>query len=99
MRGPRQRQAAAIDAARDRALQQGVDVGGILYHIDDTFLVELLAMVLGYQLGLLSGTQPIRTLQNTTRQMSQAQIVALAGAVMSRRKALYVASWAQKDSI
>jgi len=99
MRGPRERQLGAIDSARDSSLRQGVDVGGVLYHLDDTFLVELLAMVLGYQLGLLSGTQPIRTLQNTTRQMSQAQIVALAGAVMARRKALYVASWAQKDSI
>jgi len=99
MRGPRHRKVAAINAARDHALRQGVDVGGVIYHIDDTFLVELLAMVLGYQLGLLSGTQPIRTLQDTTRQMSLAQITALAGAVIARRKALYQASWAQKDSI
>ena len=99
MRGPLLRKKTAINAVRDRQLVAGIEIDGARYHTDDTFLLELLALVTGYQLGLLSGTQAIRTLDNTIVQMEAVQITALAAAVGERRKMIYSESWAAKDSI
>lgn len=99
MRGPRTRQIAAINAECDRTLDAGVDVEGVLYHSDNTFLLELLALVMGYQVGVLTGTQTIRTRANQNVQMDAAQIVALAAAVGDHRKAAYATCWAAKDTI
>jgi ABC-type antimicrobial peptide transport system permease subunit len=81
MRGPRTRQVAAINAECDRKLESGVLIDGTHYHSDNTFLLELLALVLGYQAGVLTGTQTIRTRANENIQMDAAQIIALAAAV------------------
>lgn len=99
MRGPRGRQVAALNAECDRTLEAGVMVGDVLYHSDNTFLLELLALVLGYQAGVLTGTQTIRTKANENVQMDAAQIVALAAAVGDHRKAAYAACWSAKDSL
>lgn len=99
MRGPRERQVLAIDAERDRQLDAGIDVGGVIYHTDNTFLLELLALVMGYQIGILSGTQAIRTMDNSIRQLAETDIITLAAAVGERRKAIYAASWSAKDAL
>lgn len=99
MRGPRARQIAAINADCDRALEAGVAVDGVLFHSDNTFLLELLALVMGYQVGVLTGTQTIRTKANQNVQMDQEQVVALAAEVGDYRKTTYAACWAAKDAL
>lgn len=99
MRGPRTRQVDAINAACERALDAGVLIDGARYHTDNTFLIEILGLVLGYQAGVLSGTQTIRTMANENVQMNQEQIVALAAAVGEYRKAVYAECWAAKDAL
>lgn len=99
MRGPLSRQISAIDVTCDRALDAGVVVDSVRYHSDSTFLLELLAMIMGYQVGVLTGTQTIRTLSNENLQMDQSQIVELAAAVGDYRKSVYATCWAEKDAL
>lgn len=99
MRGPRTRQVDAINAECDRVLEAGVQIGDTRYHSDNTFLLELLGMVLGYQAGVFTGTQTIRTKANENVQMDAAQIIALAAAVGEHRKATYAACWEAKDAL
>lgn len=95
----RAEQVAAIEAERDAAIAAGVVHEGTLYHADDTFLTEMLGRVMGYQAGVYSGAQPVRTKGNATVMLDQAQHVALAAAVGAHRQAAYVASWAAKDAL
>jgi hypothetical protein len=88
-----------INTSRDADLVAGVMVDGKRYHTDDRFLTELLGMLLGYQAGVYSGLQSIRTMDNQIEQLDQAQITALAAAVGAHRKAVYAASWAAKDAL
>ena len=90
---------AEIDARRDAALAAGVMHDGVLYHADTTFLLEMLAMLQGYQLGLLSGTQAVRSKSGTTLHLTAAQITAVAAAVGAQRQAVYAQSWAEKDAL
>jgi hypothetical protein len=99
MRGPKTRQIEAINADCDRALDAGVVLDGAPFHSDNTFLLELLALVMGYQLGLRSGTQPIRTRDNQIIEMDLDQLTTLAAAVGTYRQATYAACWAQKDAL
>jgi len=99
MRGPRTRQITAINSETDRALEAGVRIDGIDYHSDSTFLIELLALIMGYQRGLRSGTQPIRTVDNRVMHLDEVQIVALASALSNRRQAIYADAWAEKDAL
>lgn len=88
-----------INATRDADLVAGVVVDGKRYHTDDRFLTELLGMLLGYQVGVYSGSQAIRTMDNQIEQLDLAQITALAASVGAHRKAVYSASWAAKDAL
>lgn len=99
MRGPKTRQIAAIDAGLDRALDAGVLSNGTLYPCDDRALLELLALVVGYQAGVIGGKQPVRTKHNAVRRLTQQEIVALAGAVITHRRAMFAKSWADKDAL
>jgi len=99
MRGPNARQRAAIDAACDRALAAGVAHAGHVFHADDTFLTEVLGLVLGYQTGVLAGTQAIRTKANEVLQLDAAEILDLALVVGQYRQQCYAACWAAKDSL
>ncbi len=92
---------ADIERRRDDALRAGVDVAGTRYHSDDTFLTELLGMLLGYQAGVYApaDTQAIRTMDNTVVQLNAQQITALASAVGAHRRAVYAQSWAEKDAL
>ncbi len=92
-------QREAINKQRDAGLVAGVAHDGKLYHTDDRFLTELLGMILGYNAGVYSGTQDIRTRDNEIVAMNAAQIVALASAVGAHRRAVYAASWAAKDAL
>lgn len=90
---------AAIEAERDAIIAAGVLHLGTLYHADDTFLTEMLGRIMGYQAGVYSGVLPVRTKQNTTVLLDQAQHVALAAAVGAHRQAAYSKSWADKDAL
>ena len=89
----------AINESREVDLLAGVVVDGKRYHTDDRFLAELLGLVLGYQAGIYSGAQAIRTMDNQIVQLGVSQITALAAAVGEHRKAVYAASWAAKDAL
>lgn len=95
----RAQQVAAIEAERDATIAAGVLHFGTLYHADDTFLTEMLGRIMGYQAGVYSGPLPVRTKENTTIMLDQAQHVALAAAVGAHRQAAYSKSWADKDAL
>lgn len=95
----RAQQVAAIEAERDATIAAGVLHFGTLYHADDTFLAEMLGRIMGYQAGVYSGPLPVRTKENTTVLLDQAQHVALAAAVGAHRQAAYSKSWADKDAL
>lgn len=88
-----------IDAERDAAIASGVAYNGHTWHTDNTFLLELLGMILGYQAGMYTGTQSIRTRENTVEQLDVTAIMTLAGLVGAHRKATYATSWAAKDAL
>lgn len=95
----RAQQVAAIEAERDATIAAGVLHFGTLYHADETFLTEMLGRIMGYQAGVYSGPLPVRTKENTTVLLDQAQHVALAAAVGAHRQAAYSKSWADKDAL
>ena len=95
----REQQVAAIEAERDATIAAGVLHFGTLYHADDTFLTEMLGRIMGYQAGVYSGPLPVRTKENTTVLLDEAQHVALAAAVGAHRQAAYSKSWADKDEL
>lgn len=95
----RAQQVAAIEADRDATIAAGVLHIGTLYHADDTFLTEMLGRIMGYQAGVYSGPLPVRTKENTTILLDEAQHVALAAAVGAHRQAAYSKSWADKDAL
>lgn len=90
---------AEIEQRRDEALRAGVVLNGARYHTDETFLTELLGLLMGYQVGIYSGTQDIRTMDNTIVQLTVQEITAVAAAVGVHRKAVYAQSWAEKDAL
>ena len=92
-------QTSAIEAQRDAALAAGVDHNGIRWHTDITFLSELTTIILGYTIGVRSGTTAIRTKQNTIEHLELPALVALAGAVGNHRAAAFALSWAAKDAL
>lgn len=95
----RAEQLSDIDERREQALRGGVVWSGLRHHSDDRFLTELLGMLMGYQVGVYTGTQDIRTMDNTVVQLDAQQITALASAVGAHRKAVYAQSWAEKDAL
>ncbi len=90
---------AEIEARRDAALRAGVVLNGVRYHTDDTFITELLGLLMGYQVGIYTGTQAIRTMDNTIVPLDAPQITAVAAAVGEHRKTVYAQSWAEKDAL
>lgn len=85
---------AALGAAGNGVLWQGKR-----YHIDDRFLMELLGMVMGAQIGVLAGPQRVRTKDNEDVLLEHAQLVQLAAAVGTRRREIHEATWAAKDAL
>lgn len=89
----------SIEEARDAQMAAGVTWNAILWHADDGFRADLTDMILGYQLGLLTGTQRIRAKDNTMHDLTQTQIVQLKFSVGMYRRAVYEASWNAKDAL
>lgn len=90
---------AEIDAQRDTAINAGFTHSGHLYHCDPTFQSQVQAFLLAWTVGMLppAATVQIRRYDNTTATMTQAEVVALAGALMAYVQGIYSASWAAKD--
>jgi len=88
-----------INSERDSAMIEGVLHNDKLWHCDDRFLIELIGMIMGYQAGIYTGTQLIRTKENTIETLTLPQIMALASAVGAHRKTVYANSWAVKDAL
>ena len=92
---------AAIDLARDAAINAGCTFGGALYHADALFQSQLQAFILAWAAGILppAATVNIRRKDNVTVQMGQAQVAALAGTLMGFVQTVYAQSWAAKDAL
>ena len=95
------RKLAAIDADRDAAINAGFSFSGGLYHADALFQSQIQAFLLAWGSGILSpaATVAIRRKDNVTVQMGQAQVGALAAALMQFVQTVYAQSWAAKDAL
>lgn len=90
-----------INAQRDAKLAAGFMYNDHLYHADVVFQSQLQAFVLAFQTGLLptDAKVAIRRKDNTTAQMTQAEVTALAGALMQFVQTAYAQSWTAKDAL
>jgi hypothetical protein len=97
----RDQQVAAIDKQRDATINAGFTFNGALYHADPLFQSQLQAFILAYSAGILAPTAQvaIRRKDNVTVQMTQSEIVTLAGMLMQFVQATYATSWAAKDAL
>ena len=90
-----------IDTQRDAALSAGFTHNGQLFHCDPTFQSQIQAFLLAWQAGMLpaDATVGIRRKDNVTVQLNQAEVAALAGALMAHVQGVYATSWAAKDAL
>jgi len=97
----RKKSVDAIDANRDAALNAGFAHNGQLFHCDPTFQSQVQAFLLAWQTGMLppQATVNIRRYDNVTMQLNQAEVAALAGALMTHVQGVYATSWAAKDAL
>lgn len=98
---PVEEQRSAIDAQRDAALNAGFTHDGVLWHCDPTFQAQVQGFILAFSAGVLStgAMVTIRSKANTNHALTQAQVVALAAALMSHVHGIYATSWAAKDAL
>jgi hypothetical protein len=95
----REAQRQAWNAWRDRELVAGYAHNGHVFHSDDRFIAELQLILKGYERGYLTGTSAIRTLDNSTLQMTHAEIESLLLLIGLHRQAIYAQSWTGKDAL
>ena len=95
----RESQRQAWNAWRDRELVAGYPHNGHVFHSDDRFMAELQFILEGYERGYITGTSPIRTRDNSTLQMTQAEIERLLLLIGLHRQAIYAQSWTGKDAL
>ena len=95
----REAQRQAWNAWRDRELIAGYPHNGHVFHSDDRFMAELQFILKGYERGHLTGTSPIRTRDNSTLQMTHAEIESLLLLIGLHRQAIYAQSWVGKDAL
>ena len=90
-----------IDAQRDKQLNDGFTYDGTLWHCDQAFQAQIQGFILAYSAGVLptQATVTIRSKANTNHALTQAQVVALAAALMVYVQGIYAASWAAKDAL
>ncbi len=90
-----------IDQERDRQLASGVVWNAKTYHVDETFQGHLTGLMVAYQTGILPAgmSRQIRTMNNEIVLLTQAEIVGLAAAVLSRVEQIFQESWAAKDAL
>jgi len=92
-------QRQAWNAWRDRELVAGYAHNGHVFHSDDRFMAELQLILKGYERGHLTGTSAIRTRDNSTLQMTHAEIEGLLLMIGLHRQAIYQQSWVGKDAL
>jgi hypothetical protein len=90
---------SAINTQRDIDLLGGVSFLGNVFHSDDAFRADLTDMLLGYDKGLLTGVQNIRTLDNKIVQLDGTQILQLKMTIGMFRQQIFATSWAAKDAL
>jgi hypothetical protein len=93
---------AAADSALASALSSGFTYGGVLHHCDATFQAQVQGFVLMFQTGIIAptATVPIRVMaDNSVVNMTQAQLIAFAGALGAYVLAAYQTNWASKDAL
>lgn len=95
----RESQLQAWNAWRDRELVAGHSHNGHVFHSDDRFMAELQLILKGYERGHLTGTFAIRTRDNSTLQMTHAEIESLLLLIGLHRQAIYAQSWVGKDAL
>jgi len=95
----RESQRQAWNAWRDRELVGGYPHNGHVFHSDDRFMAELQLILKGYERGHLTGTFAIRTRDNSTLQMTHAEIESLLLLIGLHRQAIYAQSWVGKDAL
>jgi len=95
----RESQRQAWNAWRDRELVAGHSHNGHVFHSDDRFMAELQLILKGYERGHLTGTFAIRTRDNSTLQMTHAEIESLLLLIGLHRQAIYAQSWVGKDAL
>jgi len=90
-----------IEADRDAAFLSGVEWNGRRWHLDATFQYQITGLVTAYEAGILPAdeTVSIRAMDNTTHDLTQAQVKALAGVVLSRVQTIWQESWTAKDAV
>ncbi len=100
-RPTREQQMAQIDKARDAALNAGFTFDGHLFHSDQVFQGQLHAFLLAWATGALAptATAKIRRKDNVMVDMTQAEVGALAGALMAHVQGIYATSWTAKDAL
>ena len=95
----REAQRQAWNTWRDRELIAGYTHNGHVFPSDDRFMAELQPILKGYERGHLTGTSAIRTLDNSTLQMTHAEIDPLLLLIGLHRQAIYAQSWVGKDAL
>ena len=95
----REAQRQAWNAWRDRELVAGYPHNGHIFHSDDRFMAELQFILKGYERGHLTGTIAIRARDNSTLQMTHAEIESLLLLIGLHRQAIYQQSWVGKDAL
>lgn len=92
-------QRLTLDAQLEEQLGAGVAFNGHTWHLDDRFMLELVGMILGLQLGVLSGPQRVRTVENQILELDASGLTTVAAACGARRREIYEACWAAKDAL
>lgn len=94
-------QRAEIERLRDAQLAAGFTYAGHAYHCDETFQSQVQGYLAAWREGILPEgvSVPMRRRDNTTAQMTRAEVAALAGALLSHVQGIWAASWAAKDAL
>lgn len=86
---------ASWDDWRDLEMSKGYNG----FHSDQTFLIELTLLSMGFSKGLFDTPQQIRKMDNTTVLLGAEAVDTLLVEIGTARQAIYHASWVAKDAI
>lgn len=90
-----------INFQRDAALMAGFTFSGQTFHCDPVFQSQIQSYLLAWNEGLIdiNSTVTIRRKDNVTVQMTKAEVLAMAAAMIAHVEAIYAQSWAAKDAL
>jgi hypothetical protein len=94
-------QAADIERQRDQKLDAGVEWSGRTWYSDQIFQQQLTSYVVAFNAGVLpaNSTVPVRAADKVVYQLSQSDVVALSGTLLTAVAAVWQWSWTQKAAI